>query len=501
MPGSTTLLPALIRMPEARALHIARTPSLRAYWIAETLRLREALWGPLEDAMEVRRARNEGTDFEQRVLVRAGYLAQREKLDQLVQQWMHGARLALTGLCLAALLAGAGAALGALGDGSRPVNLLLALVALLGLNSLSFLFWLLSFAARTPASGTWLGECWLWLTRKLARGPDAALLPRALMEMLSRGNALRWLLGAVSHALWSIALGSLLLTLLGVLSARRYSFNWETTLLSPDAFVAMTTALGWLPARLGFAMPPEAIVRASDGLQQLPGSAQALWSSWLIACVVVYGLLPRVACLVLSLLVTKARLDAIRLDPGLPGYAELRDRLSPASENAGIDSPQTPPFQAHIRQSEHSYPLTGQPLLVGIELPPDQPWPPTDLPGTVTDLGIVDSRSQRKKLLDELQARPPQRMLMACDAQQTPDRGVVALLADLAGLAGRGHVALLGLAPLAAMPGTRASIWQDKLLAAGFTPEQIHTELAAALDWLAGTPAGGDATRNTHAGS
>ncbi|HWK69352.1 MAG TPA: DUF2868 domain-containing protein [Burkholderiaceae bacterium] len=484
-------------MPDADASGALRSPSLRAYWMAETLRLREALWGPLEDAMEVRRARAEGGEFAQRVLARARHLGRREKLDQLIQQWMQGSRLALTGLCLIALLAGAGAALGALGDGSRPVNLLLALAALLGLNILSLLFWLLSFAARTPASATWLGTCWLWLTRKLARGPDAALVPRALMEVLSRAGALRWLLGGISHALWSIALGSLVLALLGILSARRYSFNWETTLLSPDAFVTITTALGWLPAKLGFAMPSEAIIRASDGLQQLPESAQALWSGWLIACVVVYGLLPRLAGTILSLLIVKSRLAAIELDPGLPGYAELRDRLSPASENAGIDAPSGPAFQAHIQPAEHAFPLADQPLLVGIELPSDRPWPPMDLPAAVADLGVVDSRPQRKRLLDHLQARPPERMLMACDAQQTPDRGVIALLADLAGLAGRGHVALLGLGPSNA---ARASTWQDRLLAAGFAPEQIHTDLAPALDWLAGTPAQGREARNAHAG-
>jgi hypothetical protein len=292
-----------------------------------------------------------------------------------------------------------------------------------------------------------------------------------------------------------------LLTMLAILSTRRYSFNWETTLLSPDTFVAITTTLGWLPAQLGFAMPSAAIIRASDGLQQLPESAQALWSSWLIACVVVYGLLPRLACLILSVLVTKSRLAAIRLDTGLPGYAELRDRLSPASENAGIDSPQAPAFQAHIRQGQYAYPPTDHPLLVGIELPPDRPWPPAGLPRTVADLGVVDSRSQRKKLLDDLQARPPQKMLMACDAQQTPDRGVVALLADLAGLAGHSHVALLGLAAQDTVHGRRAAVWQDKLIAAGFAPEQIHTDLAPALDWLAGLPAGDDAARNAHAGS
>src|SRR3546814_5353439 len=73
----------------------------------------------------------------------------------------------------------------------------MALVALLGLNSLSFLFWLLSFAAKSPSNSAWLGESWLWLTGKLARGPDAALVPRALLEVLGRNNTLRWLLGGI----------------------------------------------------------------------------------------------------------------------------------------------------------------------------------------------------------------------------------------------------------------------------------------------------------------
>src|SRR3546814_17501133 len=110
-------------MPESHIPKKGQITSFHAYWLAETLRLREALWGPVEDAMEVRRARAQGQGFEQRVLLRAGYLAQREKLDLLVRQWTQGSRLALTGLCLLAVLAGIAASLGALGDGVRPVNL------------------------------------------------------------------------------------------------------------------------------------------------------------------------------------------------------------------------------------------------------------------------------------------------------------------------------------------------------------------------------------------
>src|SRR5690606_25606056 len=156
-----------------------------------------------------------------------------------------------------ALVTGFGMALGALGDGSRPVNLLLALAAMLGLHALTFILWLAGLGIKGDGGGAWLGRIWLDATRKLARGPDAALAPRALGGLLSRSGALHWSLGAVSHLLWLAALLSLLATLLALLSARRYAFNWETTLLSPDAFVALTHAPGWLPARLRFAILSE----------------------------------------------------------------------------------------------------------------------------------------------------------------------------------------------------------------------------------------------------
>lgn len=477
---------------------MAATPTFTSYWLAETLRLREALWGPLEDASEVRQARAQGRGFSQKVLWRALLLGRREKIDLLIEKWTRGSKLALLGMLLAAILAGAATALGALGDGSRSVNVLLALVAMLGLNSLAFVFWLISFAIPN-SNGTWLGEFWLWLTRKLARGPDAALAPRAFIEVLGRNNALRWVLGTISHGLWTTALLSMLLTLLAVLSARRYGFNWETTLLSADTFVSLTAFLGWLPSVLGFAVPPEAVVRASNGLQALPESAQALWSSWLIGCIVAYGLLPRALCLALGLILARKNLAAIDLDENLPGYAELRNRLAPVSEKTGIDSPATPGFQAQIQSHSHPSYEHNQPLLVGIELAPDTPWPPAGLPANAVDLGIIDTRAQRKELLDRLQHHTPKQLLMVCDAQQTPDRGTIALLADLGSLAGEAHVALHTHQAASPPYDTRTSAWQARLDSAGFNAEQVHVGLASALGWLAETGSDHSIIKDAHA--
>lgn len=484
-------------MPEASAPAVAQPFAFAAYWLAETLRLRESLWGPLEDAREVRRARSAPGSFEEKILLRGQQLGKREGLDASIRSWAAAARLMLILLCGAAILAGAGAAVGALGDGGRQVNILLALTALLGLNMLTLFFWLASFLVK-GAGGAWLGESWLWLTRKLARGPDAALVPRALVEILGRTHSLRSVLGSVSNALWAIALCAMLLAMLALLSARRYSFNWETTLLAPDVFVSVTQVLGWLPAQLGFSIPDEAIVRASGSLQALPEPAQALWSSWLLGCVVVYGLLPRVIALFVCLAAARRRLGVMRLDTGLPGYAELRDRLTPVSEHAGVDAPAPAPQPSRMALQASTGKALDRPVLVGIELPPDLAWPPGALSPEVADLGIVDGRAERNALLDRLQGHAPARLLLVCDGHQTPDRGTTAWLADLAGFAGDTHVALLDRRN---GPQGREAAWLAQLQAAGFPPLTIHTEVAAALDWLAGHIAPDGGAGGSHARS
>lgn len=461
----------------------------RQAWLAETIRLREAHSGPLHDSTETRRARAEGGDFSERIIRRAQFLGRREKLDQILAHWRQLARWSLAAMLVLAVLTGFGTALGALGDGTQPVNLLLVLAAMLGLHALTLLLWLIGLGLKSNGGGAWLGKLWLDATRKLARGPDAALAPRALAGLLGRSGALRWSLSAVSHLLWLTAMLSLLATLLALLSARRYSFNWETTLLSPDAFVALTQALGWLPARLGFSMPPEATIRLSDGLNLLPPEAQTLWSSWLIGCVVVYGVIPRlIAFLISAVLAQRGIKRATKLDTSLPGYAGLRPRLMPPSEGIAPDAAAGPDARARIQAPPTGIGLAGGPTLIGLELPPDAVWPPSGLTENVQNAGVIDTRKQRHALLDQLHAHPAPRLLVVCDSYQTPDRGTLAFIAELAAYAEQTHVAFY----TATEPGrhnhaeSRLDSWRSQLEAAGVAPEHIHASLANALTWLEG---------------
>jgi len=456
----------------------AAPDALAAHWLAETVRLREAHWGPLEDADAVRQALRHGGSFEDRVLARARVLGAREGLPATLRRWRHAALATLAVLGLAAVLAGAGAATAALGDGSRPTNVLWALGTLLGLHLLTLLLWLASFLLGS-SEGSWLGQAWLWLTRRLARGPDAALAPQALTALLARNGSLRWLLGGISHAWWLIALLTALLTLLVVLSTRRYGFAWETTLLQPETFVSLAHVVGWLPAHFGFPVPDAATVRASDGMHALPPGARAAWSGWLIGALVIYGVAPRLLAWLFCASRARRGLRRLRIDPSLPGHANLRERLAPSVERLGIDAPDDQAYTPRLAGAGHAV-AGSTAVLAGIELPADISWPPFSVAEGIHCPAVLDTREQRKALLDALSQHPPARLLLACDAGQTPDRGTLALIVELASLAGRTGIWLVR----GASGPDRAQQWRERLAAAGLATAPVMTGTDDAARWL-----------------
>lgn len=448
----------------------------RIFTLLEALRLRETLWGPVEDLSESRRAQAAGGSFAQRLLLRAQYVAQREGWDQLWERWLR----LMTGLsfllAVLAVLAGSATALGALGDGSRSVNIVLVLLALLGLHSLTFLFWLLSvcWPGAKVAAASWAGDLCFYLSQRLVRGPDAVLIPQAFSSVLSRSQARIWCFGVLSHFLWLIALVTAFVVTIALLMARSYQFSWETTLLSPASFVWLTQALGTLPHMFGFAMPDAQAIRLSDGVQTVDASVQTLWSSWLLGVIVVYGILPRALALIVSIWRVHRLAARLTVNESLPGLANLRSRLFPAVESAGVDG------EMGVDQTlQHSAPTVlsikaGVPVMVGLEWPNDQPWPPALAPSTAYDLGRVDSRAERLQILAALQAQPPALLIMVCNVSLTPDRGTIATLVEWAQLAQ--HSCLVLQADRTDIAPERWSSWRSRLLQAGFSAEQIHTE-------------------------
>lgn len=446
---------------------------LQNLWLTETVRLREEHAGPLEDLEANRLARAAGGDLPSRIQRRALWLAERDGLTAALKHWLQGARLALVLLMIFAVLSGAGLAFAALGQ--TPVNVFWALGSLLGLNLILLLSWLLGLIFAGEHGAT-LGRLWLWLSEKLARDAKAAQLAPALLLMLQRKKLNRWALGTLVNGLWLLAMLSALILLLTLMATRRYGFVWETTILSADTFIHVTHALGHLPSLLGFNVPTAEMIRASgDGALDIESARQA-WATWLVGVLVVYGVLPRLLLTLLCFWRWNSGKTALRLDLNLPGYAQLRERLMPTSERLGVNDPE--PAQLHRVESSVGELASEGALLVAIELDEQRPWPPA-LPKNVSNAGILDSRESRHKLLEQLSRFPPARLAIACDPRRSPDRGSLALIAELARNAGETRVWLLQAPPGEALDAERLGDWHMAL-------QQLDLQFAdcAPLNWL-----------------
>ncbi|RON19177.1 hypothetical protein BK660_19190 [Pseudomonas brassicacearum] len=448
---------------------------LQTLWLTETVRLREEHAGPLEDMEANRLARSAGGDLPTRIHRRAMWLAERDGLANALQHWLQGARLALIVMAVLAVISGAGLAFAAMGDGQTPVNVFWALGSLLGLNLILLLSWALGLIFAGEQGAT-LGRLWLWLSEKLARDAKAAQLAPALLLLLQRHKLNRWAVGTLVNGLWLLAMLSALVILLTLMATRRYGFVWETTILSADTFVAMTQALGALPALLGFSVPTVEMIRASGDAALNIESARQAWAAWLVGVLLIYGVLPRLLLMLFCRWRWKTGQGKLQLDLNLPGYAQLRERLMPTSERLGISD--AAPEKLHRVESGVTDQQSDGALLVAIELDDQRPWPP-QLPKTVGNAGVLDSRESRHRLLEQLSRFPPARLLIACDPRRSPDRGSLALIAELARNAAATRVWLLQAPPGEALDAERLGDWHIAL-------QQLELPFAdcAPMNWL-----------------
>ncbi|MNF88540.1 hypothetical protein D3C84_710370 [compost metagenome] len=189
-----------------------------------------------------------------------------------------------------------------------------------------------------------------------------------------------------------------------------------------------------------------------------------------------FGIVPRLVLAALSLWRWRRGRDRLRLDLNLPGYSQLREALMPSSERLGVNDAAPEALPQIVRGVGEE--LSDGALLVGLELDDQRPWPPT-LPATVKNAGILDSRESRNKLLEQLSRFPPARLAIACDPRRSPDRGTLALLAELARNAGATRIWLLQALPGQALDADRLGDWHQAL-------DQLGLEHAdsAPLNWL-----------------
>lgn len=447
-------------------------------WLTQVIQEKEVSAGPLEDTAIMTSLRAETSELDSKIARRAFLLAKREGILTLVQQWGQATKIAVVLLFLLAVISGIGLAVGALDMQRQHVNILLAWFALLGLHFLTFFLWLVLMLWRRPSV---LGKSWLWLSQKIARGPYAPLVAQAFVKTCQQQKALPWIAGVISHGFWLLVLSVATLYCLFLLAGKQFSFAWETTILSPDTFVALTHFLGAVPAVLGFDLPnTELITQSSNQVASLP-DAQRIWSAWLTGQVVVWGIMLRLLAFLGCFIQARLALGRLFIDIHHPVYASVIKRLNPSSERLPIDA-EAPAYQLpQIEQAGAGLPTDiGQRLVFGLELSPRQKWPPFAWHMSVTDLGRIESRQERHALLQRLSQYPVAEVLIFCDAQQTPDRGLAYFIRDISQYAQQTKIYLLSLDENA----ERRSLWEKTLSDMGLDKEHIFYHPQQVDTWV-----------------
>lgn len=468
-------------MPDPKHLTLLQNSMvLKESWLCEALRLKETQWGQLDDRAASLRASQEPTAARQ-IAVRANLLGETSGVVLALGRVQSGLWIALCVLLGVAVLVGSSAALAALGTGHQPVNVVSALVVLLGANLFSLALWLLSLILGV-GSGGWLAQGWQWLVRKLATGPEVALAGQAWWSIWQQAAGLRWVLSSVTHACWLLASLTMLVVLSFTLSIRHFSFAWETTLLSADSFIALTQILGAVPQWFGFAIPDSETVRASGHLSSNSAQAQALWASWLMGALICYGLIPRALLFIASLLMVARAWPRTQPQLKSPYYQALLVKMEPAALSPeGLPPPAVKPRYPPQDNVANSATYA---MITGIEL--EGEWPPLGLGSAIVHTVMIDSRDTRNMALGLVAQLNPRRLVIACDARHTPDRGTLRLIAELSSYASKTLVWLQPAGRAEGLDGAdgRISVWKNQLHATIKVELLVSPLLAPVAEWL-----------------
>lgn len=406
------------------------TGRLQQLWLCEAIRLHEQHHPPLEDSAACRLARQQGDTLAERLLLRNLQLAEQEGLTRGLQQWLTATRWLALLLVAMALLTGSGLAFTAFNRAADSINIVWALLGLLGVHLITLVFWLGGLLYR-PGQPSQFMQLPLSLLERLSHSPNAARLTAALLSLLARQRLTAAALSRLVHGWWLLVLLTALLTSLLLLGTHRYAFGWETTIASADNFILLVQGLGWPLHWLGFPVPDAELIRISGEQALSDATARQHWAGWLLGMLTVYGLLPRLLLALFFQWRWQRGRKRLQLDSEHSDWSWLHARLQPQLSSQVVDpQPEQLPQPASATASMFSGAQSAT-CLVALELEAPLVWPSTP-PAELQQLGNLDGYAAQQQLLEQLAGRPCLQLILACDARRSPDRGSLYFISELA---------------------------------------------------------------------
>lgn len=462
--------------------------------LTESIRLIEEN-GPLDDAAAMRSAAGRA-DRSEKIFHRAATLGQRLGMQADLSHARSWAPWVGAAIVLLIVLAGLALAGSVTGNVERRINVMAALLSLLGVHALTMVLWLIgvmlpSGLQRVPRAS--LGWLWMTLTARVAGGKhgQTPVLLRAATRLLTQARLLPWAFGIASHAIWTLSFVVVLGAVLFALAFHRYTLGWETTILDPQFFVGVVQALGRVPAWFGFPVPDAAAVMSMGSATVDAPQMQRTWALWLTGCIAIYGLLPRVFALAACIAVWKARKSGLAPDLSLPYYRTLLARFDAMAPTEIVDPDDAVPVDARVGHAPRpNGPFSDASIVAAFELAPGHAWPSPELQSWMdtvplgagpTLLDIDGSAGSRRELLDTTARLRPRLLLIACRAASSPDRGTERLLRELLAHCGECRLWLLG-DEKASDDSAARDRWQRWLTDTRLTPITAHDRLIEAVE-------------------
>ncbi len=439
--------------------------SFKQQLIAEQIRVIEEIQGAEPQPV----VSSSGLNFSSWLVARNQELVRRTPIQSAIQFAPVIFRRLLIAVSVLLVLIGAVTSIKALGNAGTQLNIFWVLGVLLGLSWLSLVLWLATLLLNrdhagvvAPLFGKVLGR--LLPERQQPTPKQAAGRVWLQRLFLSTSGFLR--LGWITHWLWSAYLLGGLLGLLLLFATRQFDFVWQSTLLGGDSFVQITQTLTPQLAALGVPVPDAQQILASS-IDQTPANAaetRRVWALFLLGCVLLYGLLPRILIGVICA-VGEWRLQSRQtLDLNQPYFIRLQREFWPQGSHGKIlDADDRPPQMRQTLVSPRPPPADC--LWLGLELPREFTLPA----GMETDfINVRDDASQRQALAVIQHNKRPVAVLI--DGHKAADRGLQRIVIDLASASGPRNLWLV-LQPLPAE--AKYQSWLQAAARAGLTPEQV----------------------------
>jgi len=307
---------------------------------------------------------------------------------------------------------------------SNQVNIFWLFIVLLGFNLLNLTAWFITMLAtmrhKSESKGMLLSSL-IFLNKKISKyshiDEDTT---EAYLHWQCPTQSNKWLISSVSHGAWGCYLFAGWLMTLLLLLTNQVDFVWETTLLSDEAFIQLTQTLSIIPQWFGLSLPNQLDILASRiDLVSQNSSTRQHWANFLLASIMIYGVLPRLVLTLISMSMyylkrsTQPLSTQERLIQNRYQYQEIHSKVIVDHDSNKTVKTESTWNQEQIDTLDDSAFLQAWALF-------EWSAPQPSFLNKASSLSLLNSRKEQTLFLIEATPKP---VYILVDSSQSPDRG------------------------------------------------------------------------------